>query len=201
MIYNSAYNGIYPFKGNDSVSNNTNSCNTTDPITANKEYPQSQELMSSNYSQAVTSNAMSLIAPNGALKYDTTPEAYIDSLVKAGKVKNKNFVVAKTINEDGSEKGSLYISEFNNAGQKIKNTIFEKNKNTSNYDLAIISYINPNVDKSYKWITYYGEKPGIYVIDQNDVTTGKLLSREWYNSDNKLDHKAIIKDGQYSSIE
>lgn len=201
VIYNSAYNAICSFKGNDSAVNNSKPSNSTDPITTSNEYPQSKELMSSDYSQAVTSNAMSLIAPNGALKYDTTPESYIAALVKAGKIKNKNFTVAKTIDKNGLESGSLYISEFNSAGQKIKNTIFEKNKNTSNYDLAYISFINPNLDKSYKWITYVGEKPGTYSIDKNDVRTGELLSREWYNSNNQLDHKAIIQNGKYSSIE
>lgn len=201
-IYLPNHLSAYSFKGNYAISNsNESTCNATNPITASNEHQYSKELICSEYSQAITANAMNQIAPNGALKYNITPEEYISTLTKAGQVKNKNFVVEKTLNKDSLEDGTLYISEFNSDGKKIKNTIFIKKPDKSNYDLAFISFTTPDTDKIYKWITYTGEKEGTYAIDKNDVNTGETISREWYNSDNTLDHRANMKNGIETSIE
>lgn len=172
---------------------NEQTYNATNPIKSIND--SKKELVSSEYSNAVAANSKFQIDENGVLKYDTTPEKYISKLIKAGKIPNRNFVVEELASPNGSEDGGLlYITELNNNGKKIKNTIFYRKPDSKDYDLSYISFTNPTTDKPYKWITYPPEKNGTYTIDRINPNTGEIIKREWYNADGTIKKIDTLQD-------
>lgn len=158
-----------PFKGegNNPVSN---------PI--NEEIK--PEIVDKNYADATKSLAMAQILVGNDFKPNMTQEEYVNSLIKKGKVQNKDFFIEEyPLNSYG--KSSTWIKELNPKGQRTKETIFWSEPEGRGTEIRLY---DPNTQEVYKAI---GIQNGKVNVTYNDTP----FINEFYKKNAELEQSAI----------
>lgn len=160
----------------------------SNPITPN-ELEQQRELASKECAYATKATAMAQILTGNDFKYTTSPEEYVNKLIKQGKIPDKDFKVDNTLLNDGSPTWS--ITEFNSEGKKVKKAHFCRYNNHLN-SWNSLSYYNPKYDCPYKTI-HYSQNGGVDLWNY-DVINEKSNDAYFYRPDGSLEYYRDYKN-------
>lgn len=188
MVYSYTNNIAPPNTNNRILSNDFNPNNelNNNSLSTDCIRHQQNELISPIGNQAVLSMGQAQITKNNILKYNTTPEQYISTLIKQGKIPNKNFTVNKSTRPD-NKYGYIGISELNKDGKKNKETVFiTDTPDNPNYNVGFIKLYNTETNLPYKRISYSDKKDGSYLVEEYDSKTGDDLSSTLYSADGSV---------------
>lgn len=168
------YNYKTPFKGetDNTVSNQINS-------------EIKPEIVSRQYADATKSAAMAQILTDSDIKPGITPVEYVNSLIKKGKIQDKDFCVVKG-ESDSIGKDTTTVIELNKKGQKIKDVIFWSDVQGGGLGVRLYS---PSTQKIYKALELNNGKLEVLYND----TKGEPVLDEVYKGDGKLERNAIYQ--------
>lgn len=130
--------------------------------------------ISKEYSAASRALALGQITAENTLKSDTKPEDYIKTLLKQGKIPNKNFSIEK-------DEKVTSIKELNSDGKIIKEVVFWDDESKKSVDCL---FCNPDTRQIYKSVTYHAD--GYVTTSTNDPKTGAPICNEAFNPDGNL---------------
>lgn len=154
----------------------------TSPIQVPENYEVSPEFLTKKCNDAIIAGVKPQITTH-VLKYDITPNQFIDQLLKQGKFPNKNFTIERSTHPDRNS-GSMAIREVNKEGKKTKETTFTTNSlDNPEYSLRSIKVYSKRSDAPYRTISYSQKKDGRYLVEESDPQTAEKVSRTLYSKD------------------
>lgn len=181
-IYSNLGSYKIPFKGENN--------NLATPISRVEKIELQRELASKKCAYATKATAMAQILTGSNLKYSTTPQEYINSLIKQGKIPNKDFnSIVEPLGENNEE--FAIITELNSAGKKIKETVFCRNNRYSG-SWNEQHFLSPQNEHPYKTFSYM--KDGSVNMSNYNVVKECVTDSYKYRPDGSLEYYSDFKD-------